>query len=329
MPGVNNFRAFVLGMGPDRRDGGPVFGSTATTQKIGFPGRLYDLFRASRLIPKGKVYVISGGTPAGVGINPSPSLGEILVFPDDRPYNLRADYMDLRGNIPPNSGASGGNQGNGVADRFDYIYWQAPLDPVTNTPTGIAGLSHGFLLYLNRTRTADNTPCSCPTDRHRPPTVPAVPSICEHFDPSHQVAGGDDQQFPFKGDDNDGLSGPTIRRSPARSTAVSSSSMARIVAAVCTSPWNTFFLNSNGNVSFGGGNSSSSPATGSFLSGVPMIAPAWTALNTASRASFSNTFPVQAMGFANINHFIFRWINVPRDRQGGVRVEQHVCGLAL
>jgi hypothetical protein len=45
---------------------------------------------------------------------------------------------------------------------------------------------------------------------------------------------------------------------------------------------------------------------------MPMIAPAWTALNTASRASFQNTFPVQAMGFANINHFMVRWINVPQ-----------------
>jgi hypothetical protein len=31
-----------------------------------------------------------------------------------------------------------------------------------------------------------------------------------------------------------------------------------------------------------------------------------------SGASFTNTFPVQAMGFANINHFIVHWIDVPQ-----------------
>ncbi len=36
-----------------------------------------------------KVYVISGGTPVGVGLNPSPSLGEILLFPDSKPYDRR------------------------------------------------------------------------------------------------------------------------------------------------------------------------------------------------------------------------------------------------
>jgi hypothetical protein len=311
VPGVNNFRAFVLGMGPDRRDGGPVFGSTATTQKIPSFQVDYTTYAGITVDPEGKVYVISGGTPAGVGLNPSPSLGEILVFPDDRPYNLRADYMDLRGNIPPNSGASGGNQGNGVANRFDYIYWQAPLDPVTNTPTGIAGLSHGFLLYLNRTRTANNTP-SLPNGSTQAANSSSSPEFWEHFDPSHQVAGGDDQQFPFKGDDSDGFSGPNDPSIAGTLNGGFEFVYGSVQAAVCTSPWNTFFLNSNGSVSFGGGNSSSSPATGSFLSGVPMIAPAWTALNTGSRASFSNTFPVQAMGFANINHFIYRWIDVPQ-----------------
>jgi len=219
--------------------------------------------------------------------------------------------MDLRGNTPPNSGSSGGNVGNGVANRFDYIYWQAPLDPVTNTPTGVAGLSHGFLLYLNRTRTADNTP-GLPNGSTQGANTSNGPVYWELFDPSHQVAGGDDQQFPFKGDDDDGFSdtndpsiaGPLNGGFEFVYGAVQP-------AAACTSPWNTFFLNSNGNVSFGNGNSSGSPSTASFLSGVPMIAPAWTALNTGSRGSFSNTFPVQAMGFANINHFIFRWIDVP------------------
>jgi hypothetical protein len=38
--------------------------------------------------------VISGGTPAGVGSDPSQDRGEILLFPDDTPYDRRADYVD-------------------------------------------------------------------------------------------------------------------------------------------------------------------------------------------------------------------------------------------
>ncbi len=309
-PGINNFRTFIMGYGPDRRDGGPIFGSTDNTQKIKIRVD-YSTYSGITVDEEGKVYVISGGTPAEVGTDPSPLIGEILALPDDRPYDRRADYMDLRGDTPPNSGMSGGNQGNGVANRFDYIYWQAPLNAVTNTPTGIAGLSHGFLLYLNRTRTADNTP-TMPNGSTQAANSSSGPEFWENFDPSHQVAGGDDQQFPFKGDDDDGFSGTNDPSIPGPLNGgfefVYGAAQA---AAVCTSPWNSFFLNSNGNVSFGGGNGSSSAATGSFLSGVPMIAPAWTALNTASQASFPNTFPVQEMGFANINHFIVRWINVP------------------
>ena len=308
IPGVNNFRAFVLGKGPDRRDGGPIFGSTGATQKLAFQVD-YTVYSGITVDWEGKVYVISGGTPAGAGINPSPLLGEILVFPDDRPYNLRADYMDLRGNVPPDSGTSGGNVGDGVANRFDYIYWQAPLDPVTETPTGVAGLSHGFLLYLNRTRTADNTP-GLPSGSTQGTNTSSGPVYFEHFDPGHQVAGGDDQMFPFKGDDSDGAGNPPIANPLNGGFEFI---YGGVQSGVCTSPWNAFFLNSNGNVSFGAGNSSSSPSTASFLSGVPMIAPAWTALNTASRGSFQNTFPVQAMGFANINHFMLRWINVPQN----------------
>jgi len=308
-PGINNFRAFVLGKGPDRRDGGPIFGSTESTQKVGMSID-YTTYSGITVDEEGKVYVISGGTPAGVGNNPSPNVGEILLFPDDRPYNLRADYMDLRGNNPPNSGASGGNQGNGVANRFDYIYWQAPLDPVTQAPTGIAGLAHGFLLYLNRTRTASNTP-AIPNGTTQAVNSSNGPEFWEHFDPSHQVAGGDDQQFPFKGDDSDGFSGTNDPSISGPLNGGFEMAYGAFQSAACTSPWNGFFLNSNGSVSFGGGNSSSSPATGSFLSGVPMVAPAWTALNTNSRGAFANTFPVQAVGFANINHFIVKWTDVP------------------
>jgi len=84
VPGANNFRAFVLGIGPDRRDGGPIFGSTDSTQKVGFRVD-YTTYSGITVDLEGKVYVISGGTPAGAGFNPSPGRGEILVFPTTGP----------------------------------------------------------------------------------------------------------------------------------------------------------------------------------------------------------------------------------------------------
>ena len=52
--------------------------------------------------------------------------------------------------------------------------------------------------------------------------------------------------------------------------------------------------------------------TNAFLSGVPRIAGAWTDLNPHSGLDgHLNQFPVQAVGFAGVNHFKLRWINVP------------------
>jgi hypothetical protein len=47
------------------------------------------------------------------------------------------------------------------------------------------------------------------------------------------------------------------------------------------------------------------------LTGLPRLAGAWSDLNPGSRTSFTNTLPVQALGFAGINQFVVRWINVP------------------
>jgi hypothetical protein len=75
--------------------------------------------------------------------------------------------------------------------------------------------------------------------------------------------------------------------------------------------WNGFFWNSNGNITFGGGDTSNLPQVPQFRVGRPKIAPAWADLNPASRAVNLCTFPVQALGFANVNAFKVRWINVP------------------
>ena len=319
--GVNNFRAFVLGDGPDPRSpSSGVFGSTATTQKVSFQVD-YTIFSGLVVDEERSVYVVSGGTPAGIGRDPSPSLGEILKFPDIDPPDRRADYIDFRGDNPPNPPDSGGNVGNGVDDRFDHIFWQAPLD--NNLPTGISGLARGFLLYLNRTR---NNPTPLPSldsnlalpngKTQGDDDSTANPVYFEDFDPSHQVAGGDDQNPPFKGDDSDGGGSPTV----AGPLAGGFEFLFGGTDTTCPTPvWNAFYLNSNGNITFGAGDNANIPDSGTLMTGSPRIAPAWTDLNSASSTrgggvaatGFTNTFPVQALGFANINDFKIRWIDVP------------------
>jgi uncharacterized repeat protein (TIGR01451 family) len=71
-------------------------------------------------------------------------------------------------------------------------------------------------------------------------------------------------------------------------------------------------LNSNGSLTVASGDTSSTPTTTNFLTGSMKIAPAWADLNTASHSiAYTNTFPLQALGFAGINDFKVRWINVP------------------
>jgi hypothetical protein len=313
MPGFNNFRTFVMGTGPDRRVGGSAaFGNVQNTRKIDFQVD-YTIYSGITVDEEGKVYVISGGTPAGVGSNPSPNRGEILLFPDDSPYDRRADYVDLRGEVIPNPAVTSGNVGNRKADRFDYIFWEAPIDPVTSKPIGVAGLARGFLLYTNRTHPVTGTSLDLlPNGAAQLANSTAGPINFENFDPGHQVAGGDDQNFPFRGDDSDGHVGPS-------NPAIAGPLMGGFeyvfggnISGTCTSPWNAFFLNSNGNVTFGAGDTSAAPTVSSLLAGSPRIAPAWANLDTQSRAlAHLNTFPVQAMGFAGINDFKVRWIDVP------------------
>ncbi len=131
--------------------------------------------------------------------------------------------------------------------------------------------------------------------------------IFESFDPGHQVAGGDDQNTPFRGDDNDGAGNPVLVG--ALSGGFEFNFGGTGVAATCV--WNGFFLNSNGNITFGGGDTSNFPTVPSLRTGLPRIAPAWADLNPAAREDDPTSFPVQALGFANVNAFKIRWINVP------------------
>jgi len=333
VPGVNNFRVFVIGNGPDIR---PPTGGTAVVP--GTPSTLlkidmqidYSAHNGIAVNEEGTVFVISGGSPGGPGKNPSPMLGEILCFEDSCAADRRADFVDLRGNALPNPPASGGNVGDGDSDRFDHIFFVSPIDQITLTPAGLAGLATGFLRYTNRLAPIGfGDPTLGVTARTQGDDSTSGPIIFEMLDPGHQVAGGDDQNPPFRGDDDNGLSRPNTANNPP-DVGPLSGGFEFLFGVVTSNPpfacstnvWNAFFLNSNGNVTFNGGDSSNTPNVPDFRTGLPKIAPAWTDLNPNSRpfpASVAgvpnpgaNTFPVQALGFANVNAFKIRWINVPQ-----------------
>ncbi len=137
------------------------------------------------------------------------------------------------------------------------------------------------------------------------------PIIFENLDPGHQVAGGDDQNTPFRGDDEmiRTCSSCSLELNGALSGGFEFVFGGPVGGADCV--WNAFFLNSNGNITFGVGDTSNSANVPDFRTGPPRIAPAWTDLNPTSCDIDLRTFPVQALGFANVNAFKIRWINVP------------------
>jgi len=308
-PGVNNFRVFALGNGPE-------LGATAvsslgvldTTLKVDMQID-YAIQSGITVDEDGTVFVISGALPAGVGRNPSPTIGEILAFADSLPADRRADFIDFRGDSLPNPPNSGGNVGDGDSDRFDHIFSVAPMDGLSGTPTGLSGLSRGFLLYTNRTRNRNaGTLANLPNGGVQGDDATTTGELAfEDFDEGHQVAGGDDQNTPFRGDDNDGA-GNTVLAGPLRG-GFEFAFGGPVGTAACV--WNSFFLNSNGNITFGVGDTDNTPTVEELRSGPPRIAPAWSDINPNSRASFLTAFPVQALGFTNVNSFKVRWINAP------------------
>jgi hypothetical protein len=131
--------------------------------------------------------------------------------------------------------------------------------------------------------------------------------VFEDFDAGHQVAGGDDQNTPFRGDDNDGAGNPVLVG--ALSGGFEFVFGGPVGTAGCV--WNGFFWNSNGNITFGVGDTSNFPTVPDLRTGPPRIAPAWADVNPAARAADPTSFPVQSLGFVNVNAFKIRWINVP------------------
>lgn len=294
IPGVNNFRVFALGNGPDIR---PAPGGTAVVP--GTPASVlkvdmqidFTIHSGLTVNEEGTVFVISGGTPAGVGNNPSPLLGEILCFEDMCPMDRRADFIDFRGDVLPNPPESGVNFGDGDSDRFDHIFHQAPLDQVTLTPAGLSGLARGFLRYTNRLAPNPISPGVTlgviGGQTVQGDNATSGPIIFENLDPGGPVA--DTFEFPFGAAGTpDSATMPCINQ-----------------------VWNAFFLNSNGNITFSSGDMNDTPTVPEFRSGLPKIAPAWADLNPNARAVNPINFPVQALGFANVNAFRVRWLNVP------------------
>jgi hypothetical protein len=311
-PGVNNFRVFALGNGPDIRPVSPATSPIVTPSTLKLDMLIdYSIHAGLAIDETGSVYVVSGGAPASTSPDASPNRGEVLAFPDASPADRRADYIDLRGNASPNPPASGGNVGDGDSDRFDHIFWQAPLDSVTNTPTGIAGLSRGFLRYTNRLAPNAISPGvtlgQTGGQRVQGDDSTNGPIIFESLDPGHQVAGGDDQNTPFRGDDDDGAGNPAI---PGALNGGFEFTFGGPVGTLgCVQ--NAFFLNSNGNITFGVGDTDNTPSVPELRVGPPRIAGAWSDLNPSSRAVSLGTFPVQAVGFADVNQFKVRYIDTP------------------
>ncbi|HKP13894.1 MAG TPA: hypothetical protein VJZ91_17360, partial [Blastocatellia bacterium] len=312
--GVNNFRVFVLGNGPDLRQ--PAGGTSVVPNTLASVLKIdmqidYQAHAGLAVDEEGKVYVVSGGAPGGPGKNPSAMLGEILLFEDMCPMDRRADFVDFRGDTLANPPISGGNVGDGDSDRFDHIFWQAPIDQVTLTPTGIAGLSRGFLRYTNRLAPTAISPGVTLGQTGGQEVLgddaTAGTILFERLDPSHQVAGGDDQHSPFRGDDDDGLGTPVL--AGPLDGGFEFLFGGPVGTAGCV--WNGFFWNSNGNITFGAGDTDNTPTVPEFRFGLPKIAPAWADLNPAARAATLRSFPVLALGFSNINAFKVRWINVP------------------
>ena len=283
-PGVNNFRAFVLGNGPVPA---ALAGTLQLDMQIDWSTEPYSGLMVDE---EHAVHVASGAVPSGIGTNPSPDRGEVLKFPDRRPYDRRADAVDLRGDVLPDPpDATAGPDGD--SDRFDHVFVVAPNDGGGH-PAGITGLARGFLRYLNR-MPATGVP-------NLPPGVQGDddtdgPIAFDALDPSGQVAGGDDARAPFTGDDAAG--GFEF-------------AFGGEIAGTCTAAWTEFWLNSNGNLTFGAGDTNNHPDIPKLLSGQPRVAPLWSDWNPGARASSVAQYPLQALGFAGPNAFKVRWIDV-------------------
>ena len=155
---------------------------------------------------------------------------------------------------PPSSGPYP-NQGDGVSDRFDHIYYVAPIDPVSATPAGLAGLARGFLMILNRTRTVNTKFASFPNGATQGKAASSGPFNFNDFDSTAlnlngHVAGGDPLSYNLNPRTADGIFDFNCAGS----------------GGACATPISsTVFLNANGSLSFGGANATVTPTVAALL----------------------------------------------------------------
>jgi hypothetical protein len=292
-PGINNYHAFVEARGGDLRGAFASFGTQNDTLDVTGFQIDYGIYGGTAVGEDGTVYSVSGGAPAGVGTNPSPTLGEVLEFPDNSPGNHRADNIDLRGDATPVGPNAGNSTPDGDSDRFDHLMFLSPLDGAASTPSGISGLNVGFLRYLNRTAANVITNLPNGTLQGDDDTTPGPVSF-NAFDPSHQVAGGDLPAFPPPFVDYE-----------------------YSIGGLCATPQTSFFLNSNGTVTFGAGDTFFGPSAAAYSGGPPRVGD-WMDLYQPARTGvggglggFPGYFPVVALGLSEDNEFTVRYINVP------------------
>jgi hypothetical protein len=202
--GTATWEAFVLGNGPDTRatsgTNAIVFGTPTNTLKldlqIDYSVYSVDQTKRTRMQFRGARPVATTGFKSRRDIS----------FNYKKVVYMLANYFDFRGDLLPNPPVSGGNTGDGDSDRFDHVFYVAPIDPVSLTPVGLAGLSHGFLRYTNRLAPTAISPTVTLGQTAGQPvqgdddTTTAPISLAR----SQSSGGGsDDQTSPFTGDDND------------------------------------------------------------------------------------------------------------------------------
>ena len=83
---------------------------------------------------------------------------------------------------------------------------------------------------------------------------------------------------------------------------------------MCATPWTEFFLNSNGDVTFGVGDTANIPTIPTLLSGPAKIAPMWADFDPSARAVLPINYPLQALGFAGPNAWSGRPLRDPSSR---------------
>ena len=239
------------------------------------------------------IYVASGAVPAGQSGDPSPFTGSVLRIPDldcDRVGNA----VDL--------------DGDGEFGNFeDYLWLDNPLNPGELTPNGFNSIAFGPLFSLQRVGLGLGD-------------EETIAFAFDDFDgPANNVAGGICDLLLATACDNVGTQplGGAVG----------------FEFLICNTAYTGFRLGSNGNIAFRRDATPTfadpdlldfSPTVVEFLSSTaPQVAPLFVDLNPGEGGQFS----LHHLGFAAVDAFIIRYINMPEFTFGGVGVGVDQFGL--